>query len=96
MFRFNIGKMELDILEVIEDELAPHQSNASLPYSSYDFIENNKSIAILYLTFISGLTVIGTFGNMLVLGTLLIVKVSSYVCEHREHSYQYLLETYSI
>ena len=74
--------MELDILEVIENE----QSNESLPYSSYNFIENNKSIAIPYLTFISGLTFIGTFGNMLVLGTLLIVKVSTSAkkvsCEH--------------
>ena len=69
--------MELDILEVIENELGLTQSNESLPYSSYNFIENNKSIAIPYLTFISGLTFIGTFGNMLVLGTLLIVKVST-------------------
>ena len=77
MFRFKGGKMELDILEVIENELDLRQSNESLPYSSYNFIENNKSIAIPYLTFISGLTFIGTFGNMLVLGTLLIVKVST-------------------
>ena len=77
MFRFKGGKMELNILEVIENELGLRQSNESLPYSSYNFIENNKSIAIPYLTFISALTFIGTFGNMLVLGTLLIVKVST-------------------
>ena len=58
-----------------ENDLYLQSKNVSLPYSSYDFIDNNRLIAIPYLTFISGLTFIGTFGNMLVLGTLLIVKV---------------------
>ena len=69
--------MELDFIRVLEVQ-RENKSSAQfqhLPYSSYNFIENNKSLAIPYLTFISVLTFIGTFGNMLVLGTLVINKV---------------------
>ena len=72
--------MELEIIRKseIDDEnkTVDLKSNESLPYSSYDFIDNNKVIAIPYLSFISLLTFVGTLGNMLVLGTLLINKVS--------------------
>lgn len=42
----------------------------------YDFIARHKHIAVPYLTFIAALTLIGTLGNLLVLGTLVINKVS--------------------
>ena len=71
--------MELEIIrkwKESENDTVESKTDGSLPYSSYDFIEKNKLIAIPYLTFISGLTFIGTFGNMLVIGTLIINKAS--------------------
>ena len=80
-------RMELEIIRVLEiqrenqsralaSETTNGSNNLDLPYSSYDFIENNKHIAIPYLTFISALTLVGTCGNFLVLGTLLVNKVN--------------------
>ena len=71
--------MELEIIRMWKEsgnDTVESNTEGSLPYSSYDFIEKNKLITIPYLTFISGLTFIGTFGNMLVLGTLIINKAS--------------------
>ena len=61
--------MELEIIRKLENE--------SRAYYRYDFITNYKSVSIPYLTFISFFTLTGTFGNFLVLGTLLKVKVST-------------------
>ena len=62
--------MELEIIERLE--------NDSKLNSGYDFVSKNKSISVPYLTFLSFLTIVGTVGNFLVLGTLLIVKVSHF------------------
>ena len=62
--------MELEIIERLE--------NDSKLSSGYDFVSKYKSISVPYLTFLSFLTIVGTIGNFLVLGTLLIVKVSPY------------------
>ena len=62
--------MELEIIERLE--------NDSKLTSGYDFVSKNKSISVPYLTFLSFLTIVGTVGNFLVLGTLLIVKVSHF------------------
>ena len=59
--------MELAILERIE--------NDTKLSSGHDFVTTNKSASIPYLTFVSFITIVGTIGNVLVLGTLLIVKV---------------------
>ena len=61
--------MELEIIRKLENE--------SHSYNTYDFIRSYKSVSIPYLTFISFFTLTGTFGNFLVLGTLLKVKVST-------------------
>ena len=63
--------MELEIIRELENE-----TNS---YSKYDFINNNKVIAIPYLTFTSVFSFSGTIGNILVLGTLFEIKVSVYL-----------------
>ena len=62
--------MDLEIIERLE--------NDSKLTSGYNFVSKNKSISVPYLTFLSFLTIVGTVGNFLVLGTLLIVKVSHF------------------
>ena len=62
-------RMELEIIERLE--------NDSKLSSGYDFVSKNKSFSVPYLTFLSFLTIVGTVGNFLVLGTLLILKVES-------------------
>ena len=64
--------MELEIIRKLENE-----TNS---YSKYDFINNNKVIAIPYLTFTLIFSLSGTIGNILVLGTLFQIKVSFYTC----------------
>lgn len=59
--------MDLEIILKLENE--------SHSYERYDFVERNKSVSIPYLTLITLLTFSGTFGNFLVLGTLLIINV---------------------
>ena len=62
--------MELEIIERLE--------NDSKLISGYDFVSKYKTISVPYLTFLSFLTIVGTVGNFLVLGTLLIVKVGHF------------------
>ena len=62
--------MDLEIIRKLEN-------NSGLS-SGYEFVTKYKTISIPYLTFISFLTIAGTLGNFLVIGTLLIVKVSKF------------------
>ena len=63
--------------EIMELEIIRKLENESQSYNTYDFIRSYKSVSIPYLTFISFFTLTGTFGNFLVLGTLLKVKVNT-------------------
>ena len=60
--------MDLGIIRQLEN-------NSGLS-SGYEFVTRYKNISVPYLTFIAFLTIAGTLGNFLVIGTLLIVKVS--------------------
>ena len=60
--------MDLGIIRQLEN-------NSGLS-SGYEFVTRYKNISVPYLTFIALLTIAGTLGNFLVIGTLLIVKVS--------------------
>ena len=62
--------MELEIIRKLENE--------TKSYFKYEFVNNNKVIAIPYLTFTLVFSLSGTIGNILVLGTLFQIKVSFY------------------
>ena len=66
--------MDLGIIRQLEN-------NSGLS-SGYEFVTRYKNISVPYLTFIAFLTIAGTLGNFLVIGTLLIVKVSELNSDH--------------
>ena len=71
--------MEFDILSVWEDRLENITCHGN-DSCKFNFIGKKKDIAVPYLIFISFLTFVGTFGNALVLGALVINKVRNGPC----------------
>ena len=48
-------------------------------FISFEFIEENPEIAIPYLIMISAFTLSGCVGNTMVIGAILVYKVSMYI-----------------
>ncbi len=70
--------MELELIAQIEEDFYRSHNvsfNESLAEPKFDFVNKNKAIAVPYMFFITVVMVMGAIGNVLVLGTLIIIKV---------------------